>query len=121
MCGAFTGALNAPTAVFPCNYVVTRCNPPRPRPHPLPEHTRTAHPHHPLLWRQLLLLWDRILGYDSLELLPLLAVAILLFRSDTILETSDGDAVRSQLEDLSKIKVTVLLQYVLFSDVPAET
>jgi hypothetical protein len=68
---------------------------------------------------QLLLLWDRILGFDSLDLLPLLAVAVLLFRCDTILEAANGDAVRSQLADLSKLKVTVLLQYVCFSEVMA--
>jgi hypothetical protein len=43
---------------------------------------------------QVLLLWDRILAFDSLELLPLLAVAILLFRCDTIMESQAGDDVR---------------------------
>ncbi len=48
-----------------------------------------------LLVCQVLLLWDRILGFDSLELLPLLAVAILLFRCDTIMATDEAEAVRS--------------------------
>jgi hypothetical protein len=34
---------------------------------------------------QLLYLWDMILAYDSLEILPLLAVAILSFRKDNLL------------------------------------
>ncbi len=48
-------------------------------------------------------------------------MAILLFRSDTILEANDADSVRGQLEDLSKIRVTVLLQYVLFCDVTVDS
>ncbi|GBP07093.1 TBC1 domain family member 19 [Eumeta japonica] len=35
---------------------------------------------------QLLFLWDAVLGYDSLELLPLLAVAILSFRKENIFQ-----------------------------------
>ncbi len=65
---------------------------------------------------QVLLLWDRVLGFDSLDVLPLLAVAILLFRSDIILDTDDAEVITSSLQDLSKMKVTPLLQYVLFCD-----
>lgn len=36
---------------------------------------------------QLLYLWDLILGYDSLEIIPLLAVAVLSFRRDNLLQT----------------------------------
>jgi hypothetical protein len=35
--------------------------------------------------RQLLLFWDRVIGFDSLDLVPLLAVAILLFRSSELM------------------------------------
>ena len=35
---------------------------------------------------QVLLLWDRLLGYDSLELLPVLAAAVLVFRADLIMQ-----------------------------------
>jgi hypothetical protein len=35
---------------------------------------------------QLLDLWDLVLGYDSLEVLPILAVAILSFRKDNLLD-----------------------------------
>ena len=34
---------------------------------------------------QLLYLWDMILAYDSLEVLPLLAIAIISFRKDNLL------------------------------------
>jgi hypothetical protein len=35
---------------------------------------------------QLLDLWDLVLGYDSLEVMPILAVAILSFRKDNLLD-----------------------------------
>lgn len=45
---------------------------------------------------QLLYLWDVILGYDSLEVIPLLAVAILSFRKENLL----------QVDTLSNIEVS---------------
>lgn len=41
-----------------------------------------------LLPEQLLNLWDMIIAYDSLEVLPLLAVAILSFRKDNLLQVN---------------------------------
>lgn len=41
-----------------------------------------------LLPEQLLNLWDMILAYDSLEILPLLAIAILSFRKDNLLQVN---------------------------------
>lgn len=35
---------------------------------------------------QVLLLWDRLLGFDSLELLPILAAAVLVYRADLIMQ-----------------------------------
>lgn len=51
--------------------------------------------HTPLSFRnffvaQVLLLWDRLLGYDSLELLPILAAAVLVFRADLVMQVSDA-------------------------------
>lgn len=37
---------------------------------------------------QLLYLWDLILGYDSLEIIPLFAVTILSFRKDNLLQVN---------------------------------
>lgn len=37
---------------------------------------------------QLLYLWDLILGYDSLEVIPLLAVTILSFRKENLLQVN---------------------------------
>lgn len=38
---------------------------------------------------QLLYLWDLILGYDSLEIVSLLAVTILSFRKDNLLQVNN--------------------------------
>lgn len=46
---------------------------------------------------QLLYLWDMILGYDSLEVIPLLAVAILSFRRDSLLEVDTWQNVEVRL------------------------
>jgi hypothetical protein len=37
---------------------------------------------------QVLMLWDRLLGYMDLTLLPILAVSIFMFRSETLLSVS---------------------------------
>jgi hypothetical protein len=39
-------------------------------------------------WPQLLYLWDLILAYDSMEVLPLLAAAIISFRKDNLMLVS---------------------------------
>jgi hypothetical protein len=43
---------------------------------------------------QLLLLWDRVVGYDSLDVLALLAVAILVFRYNSITSADTADLIR---------------------------
>ncbi|XP_071504232.1 TBC1 domain family member 19-like [Diadema antillarum] len=63
---------------------------------------------------QLLLLWDRILGYDSIELLAVLAVAIFAFRRTNLLEANTQPSVEAILTDLTTLQVTPLLQIVLF-------
>lgn len=37
---------------------------------------------------QLLYLWDLVLGYDSLEIIPLFAVTILTFRKENLLRVT---------------------------------
>ena len=37
---------------------------------------------------QLLLLWDRVIGYGTLEILPVLAVAVFAFRRNNLMEVS---------------------------------
>ncbi|XP_078040185.1 TBC1 domain family member 19 isoform X3 [Augochlora pura] len=62
---------------------------------------------------QLLYLWDLILGYDSLEIIPLLAVAILSFRKENLMQVNTLQSVEAVLADLSSIKVIPLLQLAL--------
>ncbi|XP_033212834.1 TBC1 domain family member 19-like [Belonocnema kinseyi] len=65
---------------------------------------------------QLLYLWDLILGYDSLEIIPLLAVTILSFRKENLMQVSNLHNVEAVLSDLSSLKVMPLLQLVLLKE-----
>ncbi|KAH0956512.1 hypothetical protein HN011_001847 [Eciton burchellii] len=65
---------------------------------------------------QLLYLWDLILGYDSLEIVPLLAVAILSFRKENLLQVNTQQNVEAVLADLSSLKVMPLLQLALLKE-----
>ena len=64
--------------------------------------------------KEVLLLWDRVLGFDSLELLPLLAAAIFVFRKADLCAAQSMDEVESLLEEFGGLKVVPLLQQVLF-------
>lgn len=65
---------------------------------------------------QLLQLWDIILAYDSLEVLPLLAVIILIFRKDNLLKVTTLSNIEAVLADLSSIQVIPLLQMALLKE-----
>ncbi|XP_067591786.1 TBC1 domain family member 19 isoform X8 [Pseudorca crassidens] len=66
---------------------------------------------------QLLLLWDRILGYNSLEILAVLAAAVFAFRAVNLMEVTSLAAAEAVLADLSTLKVMPLLQIFLFATV----
>lgn len=68
-----------------------------------------------LMPREYFQLWDRILGYDALELLSVFAAAIILLKSSVLLGLSDPQDVRYYLSDLSGIQTVSLLQLSLFS------
>lgn len=63
---------------------------------------------------QLLLLWDRIFAYDSIELLAVLAMAILSYRRTNLMEVTNLQAAQTVLADVSTLNTVALLQYVLF-------
>ncbi|KXJ22401.1 TBC1 domain family member 19 [Exaiptasia diaphana] len=63
---------------------------------------------------QVLLLWDRILAYDSLEVLPVLAMAILSYRRCNLMEVTNLQTAQTVLADISTLNAIALLQYVLF-------
>lgn len=65
---------------------------------------------------QLLSLWDLILAYDSLEIIPLLAVIIIIFRKDNLLKVTTLQNVEAVLADLSTIAVVPLLQMALIKE-----
>lgn len=62
---------------------------------------------------QLLQLWDLILAYDSLEIIPLLSVVILVFRKENLLKVTTIQNIEAVLADLSSIAVIPLLQMAL--------
>ncbi|CAG9765503.1 unnamed protein product [Ceutorhynchus assimilis] len=65
---------------------------------------------------QLLALWDSILAYDSLEIVPLLAVVIVVFRKDNLMKVNTLANIEAVLADLSSIAVVPLLQMALMKD-----
>jgi len=69
---------------------------------------------------EVLLLWDRVIGFDSLLPLPLLAVAVLAWRSSLLLQCTKAEHVRALLSDLSELRVVPLLQAVLFLSAASE-
>ncbi|ORX80627.1 hypothetical protein BCR32DRAFT_268775 [Anaeromyces robustus] len=63
---------------------------------------------------QIFLLWDRILGFDSLELIPLAAVCIFLYKKETLLQISNVNELKNAFADNHSIKIIPLIQYYLF-------
>jgi hypothetical protein len=63
---------------------------------------------------QVLVLWDRVVGFNSTTVLAILAAAIFSFRADSLLEAQTVDAVHAVFEDASNLKVVPLLQHFLF-------
>ncbi|XP_059844986.1 TBC1 domain family member 19 isoform X1 [Hypanus sabinus] len=64
---------------------------------------------------QLLFLWDRILGYNSLEILAVLAAAVFAYRAENLMEATSLAAAEAVLADLSTLQVMPLLQLFLFA------
>ncbi|XP_067950063.1 TBC1 domain family member 19-like [Watersipora subatra] len=64
---------------------------------------------------EVLRLWDKILAYDSLEILSVLAVAIFSFRKLNLLQVRTQGQAEAVLADLTTVKVTPLIQLTLFS------
>ncbi|XP_041368917.1 TBC1 domain family member 19-like [Gigantopelta aegis] len=64
---------------------------------------------------QVLLLWDRVLAYNSLEILPVLAVAIFSFRKTNLMKVTTFSAAEAVLADLTTLQVVPLIQLGLFS------
>jgi len=54
-------------------------------------------------------LWDRILGYNSLHILPVSCAAIMSYRRENILSVTSSTAVEAILADISSIKIIPIL------------
>ncbi|KAJ8976550.1 hypothetical protein NQ317_011814 [Molorchus minor] len=65
---------------------------------------------------QLLTLWDLVLAYDSLEIIPLLAAIIIVFRKDNLLKVTTLQNIEAVLADLSSVAVIPLLQIALLKE-----
>lgn len=55
----------------------------------------------------------QILGYDSLEIIPFLAIIILSFRKESLMQVNTIENIEAVLADLSSIKVMALIQLTL--------
>ena len=65
---------------------------------------------------QVLLLWDRIIGFDSLEIVPILAAAVFHFRASSLLHIGSLAEAEGVLGNLHTLKVLPLIQHMLFLD-----
>ena len=65
---------------------------------------------------QVLYLWDLVLAYDSMEVFPILAAAIISFRKDNLMQVTTLQNVEAVLADLSSLPVIPLLQLALELD-----
>ncbi|ETV94774.1 hypothetical protein H310_11730 [Aphanomyces invadans] len=63
---------------------------------------------------QVLLLWDRVVGYDSLEIIAIFAAALFTFRSHELLQVTKIDDVRDLFTEALEIQVMPILQQFLF-------
>ncbi|KXZ53401.1 hypothetical protein GPECTOR_7g1297 [Gonium pectorale] len=70
--------------------------------------------------QEVLLLWDRVVGLDSLMPLPLLAVAVMCFRRPVLLACGSAAEVLAALADISQLRTVPLMQAVLFSGAEGE-
>jgi len=43
---------------------------------------------------QILFLWDRIIGFDSLELIPIAAICIFLYKKESLLQISSANELK---------------------------
>lgn len=65
---------------------------------------------------QLLILWDRVLGFSNLLLLPIFAASIFWLRSKWLLSTTSQQEIYDVFSDFTVIKVVPLIQMFLFTN-----
>lgn len=55
------------------------------------------------------MIWDRILGYNSLEVLSVLAAAIFMYRTNLIVNCTSQEEFDELFYDLSQLKIIPLM------------
>ena len=65
---------------------------------------------------QELILWDRIIGYNSNIILPLLSAAIFSFRKANLMQVSTSSSAENIMVDILTLEVIPLIQLFLFTD-----
>jgi hypothetical protein len=67
---------------------------------------------------EVLLLWDRIIGYDTLEILPVLATAVFLWRQEVLLCCNSEKEVKDVFgkDQFNRIRIVPVLQGFLWAD-----
>ena len=70
---------------------------------------------------QVLLLWDRLLGFEQLALLPVLAAAIFVYKSELLLTATKLEDITDIFSDGAMLNVVPLLQHFLWPENPATT
>ena len=64
---------------------------------------------------QVYMLLDRIIGFETLEILPILAAGIFVFRVNLILNCTNQEEFDELFLDLSQVKVMPIIQHFLFA------
>lgn len=62
---------------------------------------------------QVLLLWDRVLGYDSLDVIALFAAALIAYRSEQIMQLNSQEEIEDLFYDMQHVKTVPILQHIL--------
>lgn len=63
---------------------------------------------------EVLQLWDRVVAYDTLDVVAVLAAAVFCFRSAAVRKASTADEIAAAFREVSSLRVVPLLQHFLF-------
>lgn len=64
---------------------------------------------------QVLLFWDRLIAFDSLELIALLACGIFLYRARSVMGATTSEEIQEIFREMCNLKVIPILQQFLFA------
>jgi hypothetical protein len=64
--------------------------------------------------QEVLLLWDRVIGFDSLEVVAIMAAAVFSFRRAALMQATTAKLATKIVSDVVELQVVPLLQFCLF-------